>query len=196
MMPIGRQCASGLSLLLPAMRVLSSSAPYGVSGSPPLMFWATSRKPATGGPLGGGAGAPCRPPPPPRHTPDRSGFPSAVFGTGPFMSGSPPAVLGTPGVGCLGHCADRVGTVANAVTNATAKAALRMRSSGRIMLKILRSAHEPSMLRHGGRYRVARRRDRLAGTPLVCGGVRPRSDDHGHGRGPETRVDEPARADL
>src|SRR5688572_32825949 len=45
------------------------------------------------------------------------------------MSGSPLAVLGTPGVGCLGHCADRVGT-ANAVTNATDKAALRMRSSG------------------------------------------------------------------
>src|SRR5688572_29904363 len=127
MMPIGRQCASGLSLLFPATRVLSNSAPYGVSGSPPVMFWATSRKPATGGPLGGGAAAPCRPPPPPppRQTPDRSGFPSAVFGTGPFISGSPLAVLGTPGVGCLGHCADRVGT-ANAVTNATDKAALRM----------------------------------------------------------------------
>jgi hypothetical protein len=45
------------------------------------------------------------------------------------MSGSPLAVLGTPGVGCFGHCADSVATVASAVTNATDKAALCMRSS-------------------------------------------------------------------
>src|SRR6185436_87131 len=90
MMPIGRQCASGLSLLLPATRSLSTAWAHGVNGSPSLMFAATSRKPATGGPLCGGGGvAPCLPrPPTPRQTPERSGLPSTVRGAGAVRFGS------------------------------------------------------------------------------------------------------------
>src|SRR5678815_2183625 len=109
MIPIGRQFASGLSLLLFASRVFSSSAPNGVKGSPSLMFWPMLANAATGGPDGGGASAAAprpRPPAPPRHSPDRSGLPSAVFGAGAFMSGWPLASLGTFRVGYRVHCAD------------------------------------------------------------------------------------------
>src|ERR1041384_2136747 len=50
--------------------------------------------------------------------PERSGFPSAVCGTGAFRLGLPSAVRGVPGSGTLIHCADAVAAVAP--TNASA----------------------------------------------------------------------------
>src|SRR5688572_11656886 len=119
MMPIGKQCASGLSLLLPATRFFKISAPYGVNGAPPVIAPAISRKLATGGPAGGAGGAASAPRPPgppprrappangaPRHRPDRSGLPSAVLGAGASTSTCPAAVFGTSGGIRLGHWAD------------------------------------------------------------------------------------------
>src|SRR2546428_569747 len=111
MLPMGRQCASGLSLLLSAIRFFTTSAAHGCSGSPSLNPAPTSRNVATGGVPGGGGGgggggvaaAPC-----PRcpagglmfdQIPERSGFPSAVLGAGPARLGMPSGPLGTPGVG-------------------------------------------------------------------------------------------------
>jgi hypothetical protein len=46
--------------------------------------------------------------------PDKSGFPSAVRGTGAFRSGLPAAVRGIPGVGKLSHWAlNEMGTKNN-----------------------------------------------------------------------------------
>src|SRR4029453_385518 len=120
MMPIGRQCASGLSLLLSPIRFFTSSAAHGWYGAPPSTCAPTF--PNTNLP-GGGAGGVDDPAalPAPRpcvggglspsmvggaqpvhgavsHTPDRSGLPSAVRGAGAFRSGFPSAVFGTPGV--------------------------------------------------------------------------------------------------
>src|ERR1700720_1687762 len=39
------------------------------------------------------------------HTPERSGFPSAVRGAGAVRFGLPPEVRGMPGVGRFSHCA-------------------------------------------------------------------------------------------
>src|SRR5215467_2072564 len=40
------------------------------------------------------------------QTPDRSGWPSKNFGAGAATSTLPSAILGTPGSGYRGHCAD------------------------------------------------------------------------------------------
>src|SRR5688572_30397637 len=108
MMPIGRHHASGLSLLLLATRFFRSSWPSGVSGSPPLMFWPTSRKPAGGGASGSAGGAAPRPGNAfsPCQSPEKSGLPSAVRGVGAFRLTSPVAVRGTVGSGWFGHCAN------------------------------------------------------------------------------------------
>src|SRR5262249_59626980 len=114
MNPIGRQSASGLSLLLSASRCFCSSAAHGRSGigslSPYLIFqngvMITGIVPSARG----------EPPVPDTlsvrgnvmtfcHRPERSGLPSAVLGVGPLRFGLPSAVLGTPGVGYAGHCA-------------------------------------------------------------------------------------------
>src|SRR3984893_13221235 len=113
MRPIGRQCASGLSLLFPALRVFTSSAAHGCSGRPSLTFAPTSRKVVTGGPTENEGAGPASVPPPagpscpsPRiQIPERSGLPSAVRGAGAVKSGLPSGVLGTPAVGYVGHCA-------------------------------------------------------------------------------------------
>src|SRR3954452_6887642 len=97
MMPMGRQCASGLSLLLRALRLANSSAPYGDSGRPSLNVEPISRKVAKGGAPAGlaGGGAPRCPTGAPRHTPEKSGLPLGVRGAGAERSGSPLGVFGT-----------------------------------------------------------------------------------------------------
>src|SRR3984893_18596085 len=106
MNPIGRQFASGLSLLLSAMRFFTSSAAHGCNGRPSLNTYPTVPKVASGtwsSETSGAAGAA------PlaavvgirtfRHTPDRSGLPSVVLGVG--------AVAGVGGpAGYCDHCAD------------------------------------------------------------------------------------------
>src|SRR6516164_6866688 len=107
-MPIGRQWASGLSLLLSAIRFLTRSAAHGWYGAPPCELLPMLPN-----------GDPPPPPRPPRpaagggafgsrvisHTPDRSGFPSAARGTGAFASSFPSAPNGTPAGVYFGHCA-------------------------------------------------------------------------------------------
>src|ERR1700733_2722859 len=119
-MPIGRQCASGLSLLLSATRCLCSSAAQGWNGKPsgkeePMfqnaLFLTRARKsslvfkpekisPFAAGAFefaaAAGAGAGARKF---SQMPVRSGFPSAVLGVGALRFGFPSAVLGMPGVG-------------------------------------------------------------------------------------------------
>src|SRR5580700_132188 len=113
MRPIGRQCASGLSLLLLATRCRCSSAAHGWNGRPSLndepifqkgLLLTIFRKsslvanvlkfgPAAGrAPAGAGARELS-------HMPLRSGLPSAVLGAGALRFGLPSGVLGTPGVG-------------------------------------------------------------------------------------------------
>src|SRR5436190_2695884 len=124
-MPIGRQFASGLSLLLDAIRCFLSSTAQGVNGRPPGTLAPMLKKVATGGELGsrgnGATGgsistspAPRVPRPPRPDTgwrsarsqlPERSGFPSGVRGVGASMSTRPCASRGTPGAGYFGHCA-------------------------------------------------------------------------------------------
>src|SRR5262245_1343997 len=117
--PIGRQCASGLSLLLSAMRCLTRSAAHGWYGAPPATcapILPNTPPPgvgapvvAPGTPVAAGAVVPAAPgavgvaAEPPAgaaggggaasHTPDRSGFPSAVRGAGALTSGFPSAVM-------------------------------------------------------------------------------------------------------
>src|SRR5215510_329180 len=135
MKPIGRQCASGLSLLLSAMRFFTRSSAQGWRGRPSGKPAPTLKKVALGGPAFGaaawprlaGGGAFKSAPRAPRcgmfvlrplsQIPDRSGFPSAVLGVGAVRSGLPSAVLGTPRVGYKGHCA--------AIGSAAAKTAMR-----------------------------------------------------------------------
>src|ERR1700687_3113037 len=120
MRPIGRQCASGLSLLFAARRAFTSSAAHGCSGRPSLTFAPTSRNVVTGGPAENeGAGAASVPPPagpscpsPRIQFPEKSGLPSAVRGAGAVKSGLPSGVLGTPGVPYRGHCAESDGEIA------------------------------------------------------------------------------------
>src|SRR5688500_761725 len=106
MIPIGRQCASGLSLLLSSLRFFNTSAAHGCNGRPPLKFAPTFRKVARGTSDGDAADAavdaPRCPVPAgaPRQIPERSGLPSGVRGTGAARFGLPSGVLGTPRVGC------------------------------------------------------------------------------------------------
>src|SRR5436190_17624876 len=113
MWPIGRQCASGLSLLFTSFRAFFRSAAHGWNGRPSGNPAPMSKNVATGGvPGGAGTGAPVAPPPSPRNLiqiPDRSGLPSAVLGVGASRIGAPLAVRGTPGVGYFGHCAESDG---------------------------------------------------------------------------------------
>src|SRR5262249_47948101 len=133
MKPMGRQCASGLSLLPSACRFFTSSAAQGRMGRPACTPVPMSRNrfiPVSGGrvtPGGGGA-----PPVPDAFSnaaglrgfsqiPERSGLPSEVRGAGPLTSGSPVALFGTRGVGYAGHCADdQVELAASAAVRQTA----------------------------------------------------------------------------
>ncbi len=113
--PIGRQCASGLSLLWSSLRCFSRSAAHGRSGRPPFMFEPMLKKVAAGGALGSDDGAPPRPVGPFCHSPDRSGLPSGIRGAGAARLGLPSAVFGTPAGRWFGHCAEaRAGRAANA----------------------------------------------------------------------------------
>src|SRR6266699_3865967 len=118
-MPIGRQCASGLSLLLSAMRLFTSFAAQGLNGRPSLNPEPLSRNDAgaisSRVTFGGGAvgRAALAVPSPPRklaevwsagarticQIPERSGLPSGVRGAGASRLGCPFGNLGTPGVG-------------------------------------------------------------------------------------------------
>src|SRR2546425_7725463 len=139
MIPIGKQCASGLSLLLSACRFFTSSAAHGRIGKPPWTPVPMSRNkfiPV----LGAGAAVPAAggaPPVPdavsnaaagPRgfcQIPERSGLPSGVRGAGAFTSGWPVAVFGTRGVGYAADCADSdVEIAARIAVNHTALANL------------------------------------------------------------------------
>src|SRR5437899_1713170 len=120
MIPIGKQCASGLSLLLSACRCFTSSAAHGRIGRPPSTPVPMSRNkfiPV----LGAGAAVPAAggaPPVPDAVTnaaaaprgfcqiPERSGLPSGVLGAGALTSGCPLAVFAIRGVGYAAHCAD------------------------------------------------------------------------------------------
>src|SRR5688572_20719433 len=98
--PIGRQSASGLSLLLAAFRTRFSSAAQGWNGSPSLKPAPTSKKVASGGVPGGTSeGDAPREVAARTHSPERSGLPSDVRGAGAFSIGLPALSLGTPGVG-------------------------------------------------------------------------------------------------
>src|SRR3954452_16103782 len=109
MMPIGRQFASGLSLVPSSDRFCLSSAAQGRNGSPPGMFAPTLLNVDAGGSPGGdtGGGATL---PPWNHalspSPVRAGCPSAALGAGASRFGLPSAVRGTFFVGYVGHCAD------------------------------------------------------------------------------------------
>src|SRR5690242_20614304 len=104
MMPSGRQCASGLSLLLVATRCRCSSAAHGWNGRPSLkeaprfQNWLVRTEAGIMSPDedgAGGAGAAAAPgagEPGGRlysHTPERSGLPSAVRGVGAVRFGLP-----------------------------------------------------------------------------------------------------------
>src|SRR5262245_60413204 len=104
MLPIGKQCASGLSLLLSAMRFFTRSAAHVCRGRPSLNPAPTLRNVATGGvPGGGGGGGGGGCPGCPAgclifcQIPERSGFPSAVLGAGAARFAFPSGPLGTPG---------------------------------------------------------------------------------------------------
>src|SRR6266850_7510456 len=100
MNPIGKHRASGLSLLLSAMRCFNRAAADGCNGRPFVNPTPTFPKLASGiasrDTFGGGAAAPL-PRPAVAHgfaqTPDRSGLPSAVLGVGASRFGLPSDVL-------------------------------------------------------------------------------------------------------
>src|SRR5688572_27961006 len=139
MKPIGRQWASGLSLLLSAIRFFTSSAAQSRNGSPSLKPAPTLKKVALGGPpfaAGVGAGVPgssrvaaaAWAPPvflPLSQMPDKSGFPSADLGVGAVRSGCPAGVLGTRGLGVEGHFAD-IGGLPIACTAITPTASIKV----------------------------------------------------------------------
>src|SRR5438105_15163055 len=137
MRPIGRQCASGLSLPSSAMRCLRSAAAQGLSGKPPSRPQPMSQNWfALGGIVPSSSGAPAAPPTPAspawpkpralRQIPERSGLPSDVLGVGAARFGLPSGVLGARAVGYGGHWADSVGDeTQNTAENAIAVDALR-----------------------------------------------------------------------
>src|SRR5262252_3101721 len=123
MLPSGRQCASGLSFAPSAARLFRSSRAHGWYGKPPCTSVPRSKNAAmlgAGGRLFSADLVPGAPPvpltlPPAAapslqpgfsHTPDRSGCPSKNFGAGAVTSTLPSAVLGMPGSGYRGHCAE------------------------------------------------------------------------------------------
>ena len=110
MIPIGRHDASGLSLLLRAIRfgqeILGQRrqeqtalerggdvAKGGERRRAGLRLWRRCTAALSGAP---------------RHVPEKSGLPSGVRGAGAFMSGLPSAVLGVGYTGHAGHCAASV----------------------------------------------------------------------------------------
>src|SRR5262245_66076550 len=112
MKPIGRQCASGLSLLLSAIRFFTSSTAHGCSGKPPCIAEPASRNDAIGGVPGGGGGGGAGAalalfcPPCPRcpaggrtisHIPERSGFPLRMRGPGALRVPFPSVAFGLRG---------------------------------------------------------------------------------------------------
>src|SRR6266540_2509102 len=107
MNPIGRQCASGLSLLLSAILISTRSAAHGCSGRPSLKPEPAFPNVASGtssSDASGGAGAAPLAPAPPGirmfcQTPDMSGLPSAILGVDAV------AGVAAPADDC-GHCAD------------------------------------------------------------------------------------------
>src|SRR5262245_768038 len=111
MIPNGRQCASGLSLLLSAIRFLTSSAAHDWYGAPPSTWspMLPKREPEGGNSpvpaAATGAGPPPLIPWMVSQTPDRSGLPSAVRGAGAVMLTLPSAVFGVFGAENFGHCA-------------------------------------------------------------------------------------------
>src|SRR5262245_38498895 len=123
MNPIGKQCASGLSLLWSAFLFFIRSAAQGWNGKSSLKPRPALPNVAIGIPSGGSggtAGAPapatrCPPPPPATRLPqmpDKSGLSFAILGVGLSRLGLPSAVLGTFGAGYAGHCAMTHGVVA------------------------------------------------------------------------------------
>src|SRR5687767_4890567 len=141
MNPIGRQWERGLSLPSLGSRPFFSDSPYSVSGRPTPTHIPVADHTSGPGALNGDLKGPprrARMPPPPRHVPERSGLPSAVLGVGAYQSGSPSAVRGTPGVGCVGHCSACVGQqTVNATVTHTAPTAARVDMSSRRMLSRL-----------------------------------------------------------
>src|SRR5262245_39316169 len=138
MNPIGKQCASGLSLLLSAFLFFIRSAAQGWNGKSSLKPRPALPNVAIGIPSGGSGGtagapapaprcpAPRCPPPPPAtrllQMPDKSGLSFAILGVEPSGLGLPSAVLGTFDAGYAGHCAMTHGVVA--VERATRKRVL------------------------------------------------------------------------
>src|SRR5438552_14266418 len=113
---MGRQCASGLSLLFSARRAFTRSEAQGSIGRPSLNPEPTFLNEALGGVPGGssGGGAPLGGPPPlaplgppgppgpprppaPRRSqiPERSGWPSGALGAGASSFALPSGVRGT-----------------------------------------------------------------------------------------------------
>src|ERR1044072_8917923 len=137
-MPMGRQFASGLSLLLSATRFLTNSAAHGRYGAPPCVFApmfpnapptdgtdvgqgprngagcaADAAEPDPRCPVAPGAAAPPRPRPNGiSQTPERSGLPFARRGGGASKFGLPSAPIGTPDAVYFGHCACGVAVAA------------------------------------------------------------------------------------
>src|SRR5215471_11057261 len=143
MNPMGKQCASGLSLLLSAFLFFIRSAAQGWNGKSSLKPRPALPNVAIGIPSGGSGGtagasapvprcpvprcpAPRCPPPPPAtrlpQMPDKSGLSFAILGVGPSRLGLPSAVLGTFDPGYAGHCAMTHGVAA--VERATIKRVL------------------------------------------------------------------------
>src|SRR6516162_9773421 len=113
MKPMGKQCASGLSLLLSARRFFTSSAAQGWIGRPPCTPVPTSRNKlmlafaaACVGALPDCASKFAAAPRAFCQMPDRSGLPSAVRGGGAVRSGFPSAFFGILAAGYGGHWAN------------------------------------------------------------------------------------------
>src|SRR6266851_4770491 len=75
------------------------------------------------------------------QTPDRSGFPSGVFGTGPDKSGLPSGVRGDTGYVALAHCAWAAPDVANISTNTAGKFCFRIR----LIVLLRKATSQPSL---------------------------------------------------
>src|SRR5215471_12259143 len=106
MNPIGKQCASGLSLLWSAFLFFIRSAAQGWNGKSSLKPRPALPNVAIGIPSGGSGGVAGAPAPAPRcpappaairapQIPDKSGLSFAILGVGPSRLGLPSAVLGT-----------------------------------------------------------------------------------------------------